>query len=60
MADCLRLSTGIPEWMDVMQAAEAAVAQVHAEERSHCRQVLAEAKTGAAVRTGAIVWLATV
>ena len=36
----------------VMQATEAAVAQIHAEERSHCRQLLAEAKTGNAVKTG--------
>ncbi len=44
----------------MMQAAEAAVAQVHAEERSHCRQILAEAKTGAAVKTGANAWLSIV
>ena len=37
----------------MVQAAEVAVAQIHAEERSHCRQLLAEAKSGAVVKTGA-------
>lgn len=36
-----------------MQAAEAAVAQIHSEEQSHCRQIVAEAKAGTVIKTGA-------
>ena len=44
----------------MMQAAEAAVAQIHAEERSHCRQLLAEAKSGTAIQRGVTFCPATI
>ncbi len=39
-------------YLGLLQNVEAIVAQIHAEERSHCRQLLAEAKGGSAAKKG--------